>query len=587
MSAGVVRETVLSTLREALDEARATGDLKLTVEPTLVLDVPKQEAWGDLATTVAMNLSASERRAPREIAEIIAGRLRSHPEVLDRIDVVSPGFINLTITRNLWLRVLAEIEEQGERYGTSTSGEGQRVLLEFVSANPTGPLHMGHGRGAALGGALANLLRATGYDVTAEYYINDAGRQMKLLGESVEARYRGLLGEQPVFPEDGYHGVYIEELAAQLLASRRASGLELLPANLEEVCRAWAYQHMLTAIKADLALFNLSFDTWSSEALLFENKAVERSLSTLKSDGYLFEQDGAEWFRSTAFGDDKDRVVRKQDGEFTYLASDIAYHQDKLSRGYDLLINVWGADHHGYIPRMQAVVEAFGHPKERLKVLLVQIVNLLRGGRRVTMSKRAGELITLREVVEEVGVDAAKFIFLTRRADSQLDFDLELAKQKSADNPVYYVQYAHARIASIFRVAKDRNIRIPSASEVNLALLESPDELSVIKALAEYPSMLEASAQALEPHRITYYLQELAARLHTYYYKHRILPPSLELEMEQQDSLTPQTDQPDQSRKREAIDPALTAARLYLLGRVQTVIRNGLGILGVSAPERM
>jgi arginyl-tRNA synthetase len=587
MSAGVVRETVLSTLREALDEARATGDLKLSVEPTLVLDVPKQDAWGDLATTVAMNLSASERRTPKEIAEIIAGRLRSHPDVLARIDVVPPGFINLTITRDLWFRVLAEIEEHGERYGTSTIGQGKRVLLEYVSANPTGPLHMGHGRGAALGGALANLLRATGYDVTAEYYVNDAGRQMKLLGESVEARYRQLLGEQPVFPKDGYHGVYIEELAAQLLASRRASGLALLPANLEEVCRTWAYRQMLTAIKADLALFNLSFDTWSSEALLFENKAVERSLARLKSDGYLFEQDGAEWFRSTAFGDDKDRVVRKQDAEFTYLASDIAYHQDKLNRGYDLLINVWGADHHGYIPRMQAVVQAFGHPKERLKVLLVQIVNLLRGGRRITMSKRAGELITLREVVEEVGVDAAKFIFLTRRADSQLDFDLELAKQKSADNPVYYVQYAHARIASIFRVALDRDIRIPCASEVNLALLESPDELSLIKALAEYPSMLEASAQALEPHRITYYLQELAARLHTYYYKHRILPPYLEAEIEQQDSLAPQTGKPDPGRKREAIDPALTAARLYLLGRVRTVIRNGLGILGVSAPERM
>jgi arginyl-tRNA synthetase len=542
-----------------------------------------------------MSLSASEQQAPGKIAEFIANRLRSHSDVLERVEVVSPGFINLTIKRDLWLRVLAEVEAQGERYGQSNIGQGQRVLLEYVSANPTGPLHMGHGRGAALGGALANLLRATGHDVTAEYYINDAGRQMKLLAESVAARYRELLGVETVFPEDGYRGAYIEKVAAELLASRRMNEQELLPANVEEVCRNWAYGEMLKAIKADLALFNLHFDTWSSEAMLFESKAVERSLDMLKSQGYVFEQDGAQWFRSTAFGDDKDRVIRKKDGEFTYLASDIAYHQDKLSRGYDLLINIWGADHHGYIPRMQAVVQAFDYPKDRLKILLVQIVNLLRAGRRVTMSKRAGELITLREVVEEVGADAAKFIFLTRRSDTQLDFDLELAKQKSADNPVYYVQYAHARIASIFRVATARGIRIPGTAEVDLALLESPDELSLIKALAEYPSMLEASAQALEPHRITYYLQDLAARLHTYYYKHRILPPALEAEVEAQSLVSapvlpagakdPLEVEPE--RKREVIGPALTAARLCLLGRVQTVIRNGLGILGVSAPERM
>ena len=352
MSAGVVRETVLSTLRVALDEARATGDLKLNVEPSLVLDVPKKDAWGDLATPVAMNLSASERRAPREIAEIIAGRLRSHPDVLEKIEVVAPGFINLTINRELWFRVLTQIEAEGEQYGSATFGQGKRVLLEYVSANPTGPLHMGHGRGAALGGALVNLLRSTGHDVTAEYYINDAGRQMKLLADSVEARYRQLLGQPAPVPEDGYQGAYIEEIARELLESRRASGQELLPANLNEACRAGAYLKMLEAIKADLALFNLHFDTWSSEALLFETKAVEQALAILKFRNHLFEQDGAQWFRSTAFGDDKDRVVRKQDGEFTYLASDIAYHHDKLSRGYDLLINIWGADHHGYIPRM-------------------------------------------------------------------------------------------------------------------------------------------------------------------------------------------------------------------------------------------
>lgn len=587
MSAGVVRETVLSTLREALDEARASGALTLTVPPALVLDVPKKEAWGDLATPVAMNLSASERRAPREIADIIASRLRAHRDVLERIEVAPPGFINLTVKRDLWFRVLGEIEQQGERYGQSTLGLGQRVLLEFVSANPTGPLHMGHGRGAAVGGALANLLRRTGYDVTTEFYINDAGRQMRLLAESVEARYRQLLGEAVPFPEDGYRGGYIDDLAGALLAERRASGDHLLLPDLRAVCGKWAYTKMLEGMQQDLELFGLRFDRWVSESSLFETGAVSACLDQLKRQGFLFEQDGAQWFRSTAFGDDKDRVVEKQDHEFTYLASDIAYHQDKLARGYDLLINIWGADHHGYIARMEAALQAFGAPKDRLKVVLVQIVNLVRGGRRVTMSKRAGELITLREVIEEVGADAAKFIFLTRRADSQLDFDLELAKQQSAENPVYYVQYAHARIASLFRVAGGRGVPIPRTTDVDWAVLEGADDLGLIKTLAEYPALVESSAQALEPHRLTYYLQELAAGLHTYYFKHRILPPALEGDLEDRDRLMVPSAEADQQRKRETVTPLVTGARLCLLQCVQTVLRNGLGILGVSAPERM
>ena len=587
MSVGVVRETVLSTLREALEDARASGDLKLTTVPALVLDVPKKAALGDLATTVAMNLSATEHRDPREIAEIIAGRLRSHSEVLERIEVAPPGYINLTVKRDLWFRVLVEIEAQGEQYGGSSLGLGQRVLLEFVSANPTGPLHMGHGRGAAVGGALANLLRRVGYEVSTEYYINDAGRQMRLLAESVEARCRQLIGQDAAFPEDGYRGAYIDDLAKGFLAARQAAGQDPLPAGPTESCGAWAYARMLEDIKADLDRFGLPFDTWVHERALFETGAVAQSLESLKARGHLFEQDGALWLRSTTFGDDKDRVIRKQDGEYTYLASDIAYHRDKLARGYDLLINIWGADHHGYIPRMQAVVQAFGHPKDRLKVILVQIVNLLRGGRRVTMSKRAGDLITLREVVEEVGADAAKFIFLTRRADSQLDFDLEVAKQQSAENPVYYVQYAHARVASLFRVAAERGVPVPRTGEVDCSVLSSPDDLELMKPLAEYPALVEASAQALEPHRLTYYLQDLAARLHAYYYRHRILPPLLERELNGHDHLKPAAQDAEQERKGETLTPALTAARLCLFRSVQTVIRNGLAILGVSAPERM
>jgi arginyl-tRNA synthetase len=558
-----------------LEDARASGDLKLTTLPALVLDVPKKSAWGDLATTVAMNLSASEQRPPREIAEIIAGRLRSHPEVLERIDVAPPGYINLTVKRDLWFRVLAEIEAQGEQYGRSTLGLGKRVLLEFVSANPTGPLHMGHGRGAALGGALVNLLRATGYEVATEYYINDAGRQVRLMAASVTA-----VQNQTSVPEDGYRGAYIGDLAERLREEQQA-----VP-NVAQ----WACEQLLGGIKADLQAFNISFDRWFSEQKdLFDSGAVADALKVLKDKGLLEEKDGALWFRSTAFGDDKDRVVRKQDGEYTYLASDIAYHLNKLKRdpAYDLLINIWGADHHGYIPRMQAAVEAFGYPKDRLKVILVQIVNLLRGGQRVTMSKRAGEMVTLREVFEEVGADAAKFIFLTRRADSQLDFDLELAKQQSAENPVYYVQYAHARVASLFRVAKEREIAMPATGSVDWTVLNSQDDLELIKPLAEYPALLEASAQALEPHRLTYYLQDLAARLHAYYYKHRILPPMLERELDSRDPLKPVALEAEQGRKGETLTPALTAARLCLFRSVQTVIRNGLGILGVTAPERM
>jgi len=592
MSVGMVKEAVLATLREALEDARATGALTLTEVPELVLDSPKKSGWGDLATTVAMTLAASEGRAPREIADLIAGRLRAYPDVLERIDVASPGFINLTIKRALWFQVLAEIEAQGERYGRSTFGQGTKVLLEFVSANPTGPLHMGHGRGAALGGALANLLRATGYEVTTEYYINDAGRQVRLLAQSVAAWCRKLLNQPDTqFPEDGYRGAYVEEIAHQVIAKAKAENLDLLLVSWEGFCEAVAYEFILGNIRTDLRAFGLQFETWFSEQSLFASGKVQSALEALTQTGLIFDEGGALWFRSTSFGDDKDRVVRKQDGEYTYLASDMAYHQEKLRRGYDLLINIWGADHHGYIPRMQASVEAFGYPKDRLKVILVQIVNLLRGGQRVTMSKRAGEMVTLREVVDEVGADAAKFIFLTRRADSQLDFDLELAKQQSAENPVYYVQYAHARVASLLRVAAERGIAVPAADEVDWSVLNGPDDLDLIKPLAEYPALVEAAAQALEPHRLTYYLQDLAARLHAYYYKHRILPPLLDREvaqdLESRDHLAPISLEAQPQRPVKTLTPALTAARLRLFWSVQTVIRNGLGILGVTAPERM
>ncbi|OQW30650.1 MAG: arginine--tRNA ligase [Nitrospira sp. SG-bin2] len=558
----------------ALDEARKKGQLKTEAWPALTLDAPKRPEWGDLASTVAMSLASSEQRAPHDIAQIIVENLPRREQLFERVEIVRPGFLNLTVKPALWQEVLKEIESQGAAYGKTDLGRGRRVLVEYVSANPTGPLHVGHGRGAAVGQAVARLLDAVGYEVAGEYYVNDAGRQMKLLGSSVYARYRELSGQPVEFPEDGYHGVYITAVAERIKQQLGDTAKDLAPAELEEQCRMFAYREMLAEIREDLNSFGIEFQSWFSEASLLESKAVEQVLDELKSRGLLFEQEGAWWFRSSAFGDEKDRVVKKQDGEYTYLASDIAYHRDKLRRGYDLLIDVWGADHHGYIPRMQAVVQAYGHPKERLHVVLVQLVKLLRAGVEVKMSKRTGSFVTMREVIDEVGADAAKFFFLMRDSRTHLDFDLDLAKQRSADNPVYYVQYAHARIASLWRVAGARGIDCPPAADADLSVLTDPDELGLIRKLSAYPDILQTSASAFEPHRMTYYLQQLAALLHTFYNKHRILPPAGIQEAGEAEPV-------------EELTPKKTAARLMLMRGVQQVIRNGLSVLGISAPEQM
>ncbi len=574
MAQGIVQEKVTNALLHALAGAKERGQLQLEVYPPVTLDAPKRAEWGDLATTVAMTLSASEKRAPHDIAQIIVDNLPAHDQLFEHIDIVRPGFLNLTVKPSIWLEVLEEIERMGSAYGCTEEGRDKRILVEYVSANPTGPLHVGHGRGAAVGHALARMLTALGYEVASEYYINDAGRQMRLLGASVYARYRELIGDPIPFPEDGYHGAYIGAVAQNLVATEGRQLATLAPGVAEESCQEAAYRELLGAIRSDLQSFGMNFESWFSEASLLSSGAVEQSMNELKHRGLLFEQDGAWWFRSSKFDDEKDRVVRKQGGEFTYLASDIAYHRDKLQRGYDLLIDVWGADHHGYIPRMQAVMQAYGHSKERLQVVLVQLVKLLRGGVEVKMSKRTGEFITLREVIDEVGADAAKFYFLMRDSKSHLEFDLDLAKQQSSDNPVYYVQYAHARICSLWRVAASRGIAGPRASETNLSGLTDPDELGLIRKLSVYPEVLHASALAFEPHRMPYYLQQLAALLHTFYNKHRILPSASEPE-------------PDVSKEREEVLPATTAARLVLMRSVQQVLRNGLSVLGISAPEHM
>jgi len=581
---GVVQEKVTTALLDALNGAKRKGQLKTETWPALSLDAPKRPEWGDLASTVAMSLAASEQRAPHDIAQIIVENLPRREQLFDRVEIVRPGFLNLTVKPAVWREVLREIESQGAGYGRADLGKGRRVLVEYVSANPTGPLHVGHGRGAAVGQAVADLLEAVGYDVVREYYINDAGRQMKLLGASVYARLLELSGRSVEFPEDGYHGAYITAVAERLKRQLGDTVKDAAPDELESRCRTLACQELLGLIRDDLKSFGVEFQSWFSEASLHQSKAVERVLDELKSRDLLFEQEGAWWFRSSRFGDEKDRVVKKQDGEYTYLASDIAYHWDKLQRGYDLLIDVLGADHHGYVARMQAVMPAYGHPKERLQFVLVQLVKLLRNGVEVKMSKRTGEFITMREVIDEVGADAAKFFFLMRDSKSHLEFDLELAKQRSADNPVYYVQYAHARIASLWRVAESRGIACPWPSQTDLTVLSDPDELGLIRKLSAFPTVLQASAIGYEPHRMTYYLQQLAALLHTFYNKHRILPPAADREV-----FEPATGGAGavETPPRESIGAERTAARLALMKGVQQVIKNGLGVLGITAPERM
>lgn len=553
-----MKQTVTDILLRALTLAKEKGELRLEAQPPILLETPREKSHGDLATTLALALAKRESKPPQKVAEIIIGNIRDEAGIIEKTEIAGPGFINFFFKQDRWKQTLFDIDSEGERYGLKDIGRGEKVLVEFVSANPTGPLHAGHGRGAAVGDALANLLSAAGYSVTREFYVNDAGRQVRLLALSVYSRYQQAFGNNVPFPEDGYHGSYIEEVAQEFT---RTHGEKYLKAPFEECWEVFAgfgKETMLGDIRADLESFGVRFDVWFSEKSLLADGSVQKSIAELKERGYAYEQDGALWLRSTAFGDDKDRVIIKKDGEYTYLATDIAYHRNKLGRGFTQLVNIWGADHHGYIPRVQAVIEAFGHPKDSLHVLLVQLVAILRHGQPIPMSKRAGTFVTLRDVIQDVGSDAARFIFLTRRSDSHLDFDLDVAKEQSRENPVYYVQYAHARLASLLREAESRGLAVPS-KDTNTALLDLEEEQNIIKALARYPEVVEDAALAYEPHRLTFYLQDLAGLLHNYYFKHRVITE----------------------------DAARTGAKLFLMKQVKTVIQSALKILGVNAPERM
>jgi len=589
-----LQNQVIEAIAVILGTVKESGQLSLDTSPPIVVEPPKRPEWGDFSCSVAMTLASQVRQPPLKVAELLAAGLRAKfSDVFVHVNVAPPGFLNLTLHPLRWIQVLRMIQDNGSLYGTSDIGKGKRILLEFVSANPTGPLHVGHGRGAALGQAIARLLKSSGFSVFSEYYINDAGRQLQLLGRSVYARYREHWGKPSSFPEDGYHGDYIKIVAESVAKTHGQTLLDGSSDKAETLCAQLASQMLLDRIKEDLDTFGVEFETWFSETSLHTTGLIQQSLDELRQKRLLIEEEGAWWFRSSQFGDEKDRVAQKQDGSYTYLAADIAYHRQKLERGFDTLINIWGADHHGYIPRMEATVQAFGFAKEALRIVLVQMVSLRRGGQKIEMSKRAGEFVTLREVIDEVGPDAAKFFFLMRRADTHLDFDLELAKQHSSDNPVYYVQYAHARLASLFRVAQERQVRLPVIQDVDQALLIQDEELGLIKTLAQYPFVVESSALALEPHRVTFYLQELAAQLHAYYNKNRVLP-SLDTEMNTGDTgekikfrASGNTGASNQELRNESVSPDLTAARLALLRQVQTVIGNGLALLGISAPEKM
>jgi arginyl-tRNA synthetase len=446
-------------------------------------------------------------------------------------------------------------------FGQVDVGRGQMAQVEFVSANPTGPLHVGHGRGAAVGDICARILSFAGWDVEREYYINDAGLQMELLGRSTQARYFEIcdLAEKAPLPEDGYKGEYIYDLARDVLSAEGRRFLEVPPEESLPFFSAFAGDFILEGIKKDLSDFGVSFDVWFSERSLYDGIRVPGMLETLKKNGFAFDAEGATWFKATAFSDDKDRVLIRSNGAPTYFASDIAYHKDKYDRGFDMVIDIWGADHHGYIPRMKAAVQALGRQEDDLQILLIQFVNLLRGGQQVSMSTRSGEFVTLREVMDEVGVNATRYFFAMRRSDSHLDFDLDLAKSASTDNPVFYVQYAHARIHSIFREALSRGISVPVSSGVDLSLLRETEEIALIKRLSAFPEEVEKAAVDLAPHRIVYYAYDLAGDFHSFYNAHRVL----------------------------GVEPGVESARLLLSEAARIVLANALSLLGISAPEQM
>ena len=572
-----IKDILAAAIKEAAQKAIDKGSLKQGVLPEVMLEVPPQKEFGDFATNFAMQSARSLRCAPRQIAQAVVDNLDC-PSV-DRMEIAGPGFINFYLKQNWTADLLANILAAGEAYGNLPANDLGRVQVEYVSANPTGPLHIGHARGAAVGSAMVNLLRAAGYDVESEYYINDAGNQMNNLAASVNARYLQLLkleemggvpadltvkqlDEMPTgitFPENGYHSYVIIETAQRII---RIYGKEFVALDEKERLAKFldiAYKEKLAGLKEDLEAFGVTFDVWFSEKSLHEANKIREAVDFLQERGYIYEQGGALWLNSTAQGDDKDRVVIRDNGVPTYFAADIAYHRNKFERGFARVINLWGADHHGYIARVKAAVNALGFDANNLEIMLLQMVRLYRNGDIVKLSKRTGETITLRELMDEVGTDAARYFFCMRSLDSQLDFDMTLATEKSNENPVYYIQYAHARISSIGRQLAEAGIEAVALDKLNLGVLETPEELALIKKLGEYPELIARAARERAVHSVATYAYELAGLFHSFYNQCRIL----------------------------GVETELQQARIALVKAVGHTIRHALGILGVSAPERM
>lgn len=552
-----IKQILATAIKAAAQKAIDEGTVKGGELPEVLLEVPPQKEFGDFATNFAMQSARALKCNPRMIAQAVVDNLDC--AYVEKMEIAGPGFINFYLKQDWIYDVLAGIIAEGENYGNLVSDCKEKIQLEYVSANPTGPLHVGHGRGAAVGSALANLMKAAGMNVSREYYINDAGNQINNLAASVNARYLEQLGQTVEFPENGYHGYDIIETAERIVRIYGDKFLNMSEEERLQEFRTIALKEKLAALKEDLEAFNVTYDEWFSEQTLHDAKAINSACDLLTERGYMYEQDGALWLKATEYGDDKDRVVIRDNGVPTYFAADIAYHQDKYARGFDRVINLWGADHHGYIARMKAAVGALGYHPDQLEVLILQMVSLYRNGELVKMSKRTGQSVTLNELIEEVGTDAARFFFVMRSIDSQLDFDLTLATEKSNENPVYYIQYAHARICSIMRQLEEAGIVVMPATEAKLNTMTEASELELIKKLGEYPEMLASAAKERAVHRVAHYVHDLAGLFHSFYNQCRIL----------------------------GVDSDLQQARIALVKTVGHVIRHALGILGVSAPERM
>lgn len=526
--------------------------------PDILLEVPKEKQHGDYSTNIAMQLARVAKKAPKQIAEAIIKEIDTEDSLIRKIDVAGPGFINFFVDNAYLTELVPVILEAGDSYGESDFGKGQKIQLEFVSANPTGDLHLGHARGAAIGDSLANILSTAGFDVSREYYINDAGNQINNLVLSAEARYFEACGIDKPFPEDGYHGVDIKELGNKLFEKYGDKYIEAEEQERRDVFRTEALAFETAKLRTDLEAFRVGFDNWFSESSLYAENKILPTLEVLRKNGYVYEQDGATWLRTTDFGDDKDRVLIKTDGSYTYFLPDIAYHLNKLERGFDILIDIWGADHHGYIPRMRGAIEALGYAPTQLEVEIIQLVHLYENGEQVKMSKRTGKSVTMRDLVEEVGLDAVRYFFAMRSSDTHMNFDLGLAKATSNENPVYYVQYAHARISSILRSGEEQGIAVSDGLDVSL--LQTETEIDLLKVLGEFSDVVAEAAAKRAPHRIVRYLNDLASAFHRFYNTNKVLNPD---------------------------EAGISKARLALIKAAQVTLRNGLKLLGVSAPEKM